>query len=143
MLGACKSPSRLAIFTDVLRYGKDDQLGFLNRLTDEIVVNAAKEIKSGARLVTSIADRDNSRSRISLNLPMEAKVVLFGRQPFELDVYQKAPRIVNDDVWTLNTQSSSQCKNAFVVSFLTWSRGRFTSLWLPETRQILQWSNSG
>lgn len=30
-------------------YGKDDQLGFLNRQTDEIVKQAAGEIKTGKR----------------------------------------------------------------------------------------------
>jgi hypothetical protein len=30
-------------------YGKDDELGFLNRLTNEIVLEAAKEIKTGTR----------------------------------------------------------------------------------------------
>ncbi|KAI4108416.1 MAG: hypothetical protein L6R37_001020 [Teloschistes peruensis] len=38
------------------------------------------------------------------------KVPSFGRQPFHKDVIHKTPRIVNDDVWTLNTQSSTQCK---------------------------------
>jgi hypothetical protein len=82
----------------LFRYGKDDQLGFLNRLTDDIVVEAAKEIKTGVR--------------ISLNLPLDAlgDTPLFGRQPFHKNVYQKVPRIVNDDVWTFNTQSSSQCQ---------------------------------
>ncbi|PGH13694.1 hypothetical protein AJ80_06199 [Polytolypa hystricis UAMH7299] len=66
-------------------YGKDDQLGFLNRQTDEIVAEAAKEIKTGVR--------------VSMNWPLDAqsKVPFFG-----------SPRIVNDDIWTFNTQSSSQ-----------------------------------
>ncbi|KAL6718344.1 hypothetical protein ACLMJK_004433 [Lecanora helva] len=47
--------------------------------------------------------------RISLNWPLDAQSKpSFGRQAFHKIVYQKAPRIVNDDVWTLNTQSSSQ-----------------------------------
>lgn len=33
----------------------------------------------------------------------------FGRQAFHKDVFQKPPRTVNDDVWTFNTQSSTQC----------------------------------
>ena len=37
------------IGTDVYSYGKDDELGMLNRLTPDVVVEAAKEIKSGAR----------------------------------------------------------------------------------------------
>lgn len=48
--------------------------------------------------------------RISLNWPLDAQSKPgFGRQVFHKNVYQKAPRIVNDDVWTFNTQSSSQC----------------------------------
>jgi hypothetical protein len=35
-------------------YGEQDELGFLNRLTDGVVLNAAKEIKTGARYVKSI-----------------------------------------------------------------------------------------
>lgn len=30
-------------------YGKDDELGMLNRLTDDVVLEAAKEIKTGKR----------------------------------------------------------------------------------------------
>lgn len=82
--------------TDPFRYGKDDQLGTLNRLTDDIVKAAAAEIQTG--------------TRINLDWPLDAQadVPFFGRQSFEKHVYQKPPRIVNDDVWTFNTQSSSQ-----------------------------------
>ncbi|KAJ9662230.1 hypothetical protein H2201_006160 [Coniosporium apollinis] len=77
-------------------YGKDDQLGFLNRLTDEVVLEAAKEIQTGAR--------------ISLNWPLDAQkdIPFFGRQVFHQHMYNKPPRVVNDDVWTFNSQSSSQ-----------------------------------
>ncbi|KAK6001818.1 hypothetical protein QM012_002308 [Aureobasidium pullulans] len=77
-------------------YGNDDQLGFLNRLSDDLVKEAAREIQSGAR--------------ISLNWPLDAQndIPFFGRQVFHKHVYQKPPRVVNDDVWTFNTQSSSQ-----------------------------------
>ncbi|KAI5360978.1 putative kynurenine formamidase/cyclase, kynurenine formamidase superfamily [Septoria linicola] len=77
-------------------YGKDDQLGTLNRLTDDVVKSAASEIQTG--------------TRINLDWPLDAQadVPFFGRQSFEKNVYQKPPRIVNDDVWTFNTQSSSQ-----------------------------------
>lgn len=78
-------------------YGKDDQLGTLNRLTDDTVKSAAaSEIQTG--------------TRINLDWPLDAQADLpfFGRQSFEKNVYQKPPRIVNDDVWTFNTQSSSQ-----------------------------------
>ncbi|KAL9589318.1 MAG: hypothetical protein Q9203_001879 [Teloschistes exilis] len=48
-------------------------------------------------------------ARVSLNWPLDIqKVPSFGRQPFHKDVIHKTPRIVNDDVWTLNTQSSTQ-----------------------------------
>ena len=48
--------------------------------------------------------------RISLNWPLDAQrdTPFFGRQAFHKNMYQKSPRIVNDDVWTFNTQSSSQ-----------------------------------
>ncbi|KAK4547676.1 hypothetical protein LTR36_000633 [Oleoguttula mirabilis] len=78
-------------------YGKDDQLGTLNRLSDDIVKAAAQgEIQTG--------------TRINLDWPLDAQadVPFFGRQAFHKEVYQKPPRIVNDDVWTFNTQSSSQ-----------------------------------
>ncbi|KAE9990473.1 hypothetical protein Vi05172_g949 [Venturia inaequalis] len=76
-------------------YGKNDELGTLNRLTEEVVLEAAKEIQTG--------------TRVSLNWPLDAqKTPFFGRQLFHKNVYQKPPRIVNDDVWTFNTQSSSQ-----------------------------------
>ena len=35
-------------------YGPDDQLGFLNRQTDEVVAEAAGEIKTGVRYAYSI-----------------------------------------------------------------------------------------
>lgn len=78
-------------------YGPNDQLGTLNRLTDTLVrTSASREILTGVR--------------INLDWPLDAQsdVPLFNRQPFRQDMYQKPPRIVNDDVWTFNTQSSSQ-----------------------------------
>ncbi|KAF2487750.1 hypothetical protein BDY17DRAFT_243502 [Neohortaea acidophila] len=77
-------------------YGKDDELGTLNRLSDSIVKAAADEITTGVR--------------INIDWPLDAQgdLPFFGRQQFHKEVYQKAPRIVNDDVWTFNTQSSSQ-----------------------------------
>ncbi|KAK3112835.1 hypothetical protein LTR53_010466 [Teratosphaeriaceae sp. CCFEE 6253] len=77
-------------------YGKDDQLGTLNRLSDDIVKAASSEIQTGVR--------------IGLDWPLDAQqdVPFFGRQAFHKHVYQKPPRIVNDDVWTFNTQSSTQ-----------------------------------
>lgn len=57
--------------------------------------------------------------RISLNWPLDAQgdLPFFGRQAFHKNVYQKPPRIVNDDVWTFNTQSSSQCKQPYNLPF--------------------------
>lgn len=77
-------------------YGTEDQLGTLNRLTDDIILKTAKqEIQTG--------------HRISLNWPLDAQDKPgFNRQRFHKDVIQHKSRAGNDDVWTLNTQSSSQ-----------------------------------
>ncbi|KAI4863242.1 hypothetical protein F4820DRAFT_427740 [Hypoxylon rubiginosum] len=78
-------------------YGEKDELGTLNRLTDERVAAAAKsEIKTG--------------HRISLNWPLDAQPesAFFQRQVFHQELIRKAPRIVNDDVWTFNSQVSTQ-----------------------------------
>ncbi|KAL2379660.1 hypothetical protein BDBG_09155 [Blastomyces gilchristii SLH14081] len=97
-------PANLPKFTDVPLnkgdppfsawglYGKDDQLGCLNRQTDTIVVEAVKEIKTGVR--------------VSLNWPLDAqsKVHFFSRQVFHKQIIDKSPRTVNDDFWTFNTQ---------------------------------------
>ncbi|CAJ2508245.1 Uu.00g094310.m01.CDS01 [Anthostomella pinea] len=78
-------------------YGDDDQLGTLNRLTDERVAAAARdEIQTGRR--------------ISLNWPLNAQPrrSFFQRALFHQELIAKAPRTVNDDVWTFNSQVSSQ-----------------------------------
>ena len=77
-------------------YGDDDELGTLNRLSDDLVAKSAQEeIQTGAR--------------ISLNWPLSAQSKpSFGRQAFHQQIMHKTPRIVNDDIWTSNTQSSSQ-----------------------------------
>ncbi|KAH9901986.1 hypothetical protein F4778DRAFT_135115 [Xylariomycetidae sp. FL2044] len=78
-------------------YGDDDQLGTLNRLTDERVAAAARtEIKTG--------------QRISLNLPLnqQPRRSFFQRALFHQELIAKAPRTVNDDVWTFNSQVSTQ-----------------------------------
>ncbi|RMZ92526.1 hypothetical protein DV736_g245, partial [Chaetothyriales sp. CBS 134916] len=59
-------------------YGADDEVGFLNRQTPSIIAAAA-----GSEIKTGI-------------------------RAFVKNVYQKKPRVVHDDTWTLNTQSSSQ-----------------------------------
>ncbi|KAI3323260.1 hypothetical protein HD806DRAFT_535748 [Xylariaceae sp. AK1471] len=78
-------------------YGDNDQLGFLNRLTDERVAAAAREeIKSG--------------KRVSLNWPLNAqpKQTFFQRAAFHQELINKAPRAVNDDTWSFNSQVSTQ-----------------------------------
>lgn len=78
-------------------YGPDDQLGTLNRLTPSIVKAASSEIQSGVR--------------IGLDWPLDAQKDLpfFSRREFHQQIKHKAPRCVNDDEWTFNTQSSTQC----------------------------------
>ncbi|TDZ33532.1 hypothetical protein C8035_v012145 [Colletotrichum spinosum] len=77
-------------------YGDHDELGTLNRLTDSRGAAAARsEIKTGAR--------------VSLNWSLKAQPEpFFARRAFHHDLYRKSPRFVNDDVWTFNSQSSSQ-----------------------------------
>jgi hypothetical protein len=52
-------------------YGQKDELGFLNRLTDEVVLNAAKEIKTGARYVKSISTQLRQLNQVSADTPTE------------------------------------------------------------------------
>lgn len=78
-------------------YGRDDEKGTVNRQTNAIVLAAARsEIQTG--------------ERISLNWELDAlgKDTVIGRQSFVLKQWNKAPRIVNDDVWTMNSQGSTQ-----------------------------------
>lgn len=51
MLGDCEHHycSTMLHETKTFRYGDNDQLGFLNRLTDDVVKEAAREIQSGTR----------------------------------------------------------------------------------------------
>ncbi|PNS15735.1 hypothetical protein CAC42_4187 [Sphaceloma murrayae] len=77
-------------------YGPSDELGALNRLTPPIILAAAREIQTG--------------HRIGLDWPLDAQGSLpfFGRAAFHKQIIHKAPRVVNDDIWTFNSQSSSQ-----------------------------------
>lgn len=86
-------------------YGQHDELGTLNRLTDERVAAAAREeIRTG--------------QRVSLNWPLDAQTqtqpgqqpsrAFFQRARFHQDMFPKAPATVNDDVWTFNSQVSTQ-----------------------------------
>lgn len=72
-------------------YGLDDELGALNLLTEERVLEAAKEIKIGRR--------------VGLNLPLTVPhPPSHNRLPFKHQVVHKAPRNVHDDVIEMNTQ---------------------------------------
>lgn len=76
-------------------WGPDDQLGRLNLLTPETVRAAASEVREGIR--------------ISLDWPLDKiSHPPFGRQALEHRILNKAPMTMNDDVITLNTQSSTQ-----------------------------------
>jgi len=72
-----------------------DELGSLNLLTPQTTLSASKEIQQGIRICTDW----------ELTKPNHA---CFGRRKFEHRIVNKAPRIVNDDVVELNTQSGSQ-----------------------------------
>lgn len=76
-------------------YGDDDELGTINMLTAENTANAAKEITDGTRIPT--------------DWPLDSMTPPgFKRQPFDHHIHNKAPRVVNDDILTFNTQSSTQ-----------------------------------
>ncbi|KAF5542027.1 cyclase [Fusarium phyllophilum] len=76
-------------------WGPDDQLGRLNLLTPEAVRAAAGEIREGIRM--------------SLDWPLDKlSYPPFGRQALEHQILNKTPMTMNDDVITLNTQSSTQ-----------------------------------
>jgi hypothetical protein len=74
----------------------NSELGMLNLLTPETVRQAAsEEIRTGVR--------------ISLDLPLDRlNHPSYGRKPFTQEIVNKAPRIVNDDILTFNTQTSTQ-----------------------------------
>ena len=76
-------------------FGQHDQLGMLNRLTPENTLKATKEIQHGIRICTDWG----------MDQP---KVPCFNRVSFDHKIIHKSPRTVNDDVLTMNTQSSSQ-----------------------------------
>ncbi|KAF9814354.1 hypothetical protein IEO21_05149 [Rhodonia placenta] len=75
-------------------WGKDDQLGTINLLTEEVVKEAAKEIKLG--------------KTVCLNWPVNfPSKPHFGRQTPQHKIWAKGPA-VNDDALHINTQSGSQ-----------------------------------
>ncbi|KAI1258067.1 hypothetical protein MGN70_001113 [Eutypa lata] len=77
-------------------WGPNDELGTLNFLTDDVVAQAAqREIRTG--------------QRISLDWPLDkVQYPSFGRQTFHRELLPKPNKVANDDVITMNTQSSSQ-----------------------------------
>lgn len=76
-------------------FGDGDQCGMLNLLTPENTAQAAKEIIDGTRISTDWFLGGMLKP-------------CFGRQALDHVIMHKAPRAVNDDILTLNTQSSSQ-----------------------------------
>ncbi|KAI8974211.1 hypothetical protein BD414DRAFT_498480 [Trametes punicea] len=77
-------------------WGKDDQLGTVNLLTDDVVREAGKEIKTG--------------KRICLNWPIQfPSRPAFGRIPPTHEIIFKAHRgAIHDDILHINTQSGTQ-----------------------------------
>jgi hypothetical protein len=79
------------------RYGTADQLGTLNLLRPPVVAAAANEVVSGVR--------------ISLDWPLnKPSYPSYGRDPCTHKIKQRGgpDRVVNDDILTFNTQSSTQ-----------------------------------
>ncbi|KZT11176.1 uncharacterized protein LAESUDRAFT_754864 [Laetiporus sulphureus 93-53] len=75
-------------------WGKDDELGTINLLTEDVVREAAKEIKLG--------------KSICLNWPVNfPNKPLFHRQQPHWEIWSKGPG-VNDDAIHINTQSGTQ-----------------------------------
>ena len=76
-------------------FGRDDELGMLNLITPESVLQASKDIRHGIR--------------ISTDLPLDRfQPPINNRAPFHHEIRSKTPRPSNDDVLTFNTQSASQ-----------------------------------
>ncbi|KAI0728868.1 hypothetical protein C8Q72DRAFT_916485 [Fomitopsis betulina] len=76
-------------------WGKDDELGTINLLTQDVVREAAKEIQLG--------------KTVCLNWPINfPKKPLFNRQPPNIQMWKKGDGAVHDDSIHINTQSGSQ-----------------------------------
>ncbi|KAH9890457.1 putative cyclase-domain-containing protein [Cubamyces lactineus] len=77
-------------------WGKDDQLGTINLLTDDVVKEASKEIKSG--------------KAICLNWPIQfPSRPAFGRiTPTHEVIFKTGRGAVHDDILHINTQSGTQ-----------------------------------
>lgn len=77
------------------RFGPNDELGTLNLLTPEVIVEAAKEIKTGIR--------------ISLDWPLSMpSYPSFDRNPFKHELVLRNPNCVYDDILAFNSQGSTQ-----------------------------------
>lgn len=77
------------------RFGAKDELGTLNFLTPEVIVEAAKEIRTGVR--------------ISLDWPLSMpSYPSFNRNPFQQELVLRSPNCVYDDILTFNSQGSTQ-----------------------------------
>ena len=76
-------------------FGADDQLGMLNLLDTSTTIAATKEIQYGTRIPTDL----------SLDY---FKHPFNNRLRFNHQICSKSPRPSNDDILTLNTQTSSQ-----------------------------------
>ncbi|KAJ5733592.1 hypothetical protein N7493_002378 [Penicillium malachiteum] len=77
------------------RFGPNDELGTLNLLTPEVIVEAAKEIKTGVRISLDWL----------LSMPSFPS---FNRNPFKQELVLRHPNCVYDDILTFNSQGSSQ-----------------------------------
>jgi hypothetical protein len=91
------------------RFGPNDELGTLNLLTPEVIVEAAKEIRTGIR--------------ISLDWPLSMpSYPSFDRNPFKQELVLRNPNCVYDDILTFNSQGSTQWDGfrhyGMVLSFL-------------------------
>lgn len=76
-------------------YGKNDQLGRLNLITSTTVKEAVREIQEG--------------TRVSLDWYMNTPTFpAFGRPKFRQQLISYAPRTINDEILTFNTQCSTQ-----------------------------------
>lgn len=76
-------------------WGREDQRGRLNLLTPTRVRAAAAEIKTG----------ETARLDLPLDVPATPA---FGRQAFQHEIHELVPGVAYDDVYHINTQSSTQ-----------------------------------
>lgn len=80
-------------------YGPSDELGALHRLTPARVLAAsAAEMRTGVRISTDAP----------LSAATRSGKAYFARALFHQELLCKAPRAVNDDIWTFNSQVSTQ-----------------------------------